>query len=146
MENLSVFVERLKEYMEEHGLNATSLASEIKFSRATVSGLLHKAHVPSTEIIIAMVKYFNCSADYLLGLVEYPRLSAFEEVKPFGNRLRECLTAAKKTEYRLQKDLKVSSSLTYRWLNNISLPKVDTLIRLKDYFGCSIDYLLGREN
>ena len=113
MDNLSVFVERLKEYMEEHGLNTSTLASEIKFCRATVSGLLHEAHVPSTKIIIALVEYFNCS---------------------------------KITEYRLQQDLEISSSLTYRWLQNISLPKVDTLIKLKKYFGCSIDYLLGREN
>ncbi len=146
MDNLSVFVERLKEYMEEHGLNTSTLASEIKFCRATVSGLLHEAHVPSTKIIIALVEYFNCSVDYLIGLDDYPRLTHFLPIKPFGERLRICLNSAKITEYRLQQDLEISSSLTYRWLQNISLPKVDTLIKLKKYFGCSIDYLLGREN
>jgi len=146
MENLSIFAERLKEYMDEHGLTATALASKINFSRATVSGLLHGAHNPSTEIIIALVEYFYCSADYLLGLDDYPRLTEFNTVQPFGDCLKKCLNNAKKTEYRLQRDLKISSSLTYRWLQNISLPKIDTLIRLKNYFGCSVDYLLGREN
>ncbi len=146
MDNLSVFVERLKEYMVEYDLNATTLALKIKCSRVTLSGLLNEAHIPSTEIIIALVEYFNCSADYLLGLVEYPRLNEFNPIKPFGDTLRKCLNENGKTEYRLQKDLNISRSLTYRWLNNIALPKVDSLIKLKKYFDCSIDYLLGRES
>lgn len=144
--NLSVFVERLKEYMSEYNLNASTLAAKIKFSRATISGLLNETHIPSTQILIALVEYFNCSADYLLGLVEYPRLTEFKPIKPFGVCLRKCLMESGKSEYRLQKDLNISSSLTYRWLNNIALPTVDSLIRLKKHFGCSVDYLLGRES
>ena len=145
MDNLSVFVERLNEYMSEHDLNASTLAPKIKFSRVTISELLNEAHAPSTEIIVALVEYFNCSADYLLGLVDYPRTTEFKPIKPFGETLRKCLKESGKSEYRLQKDLNVSSSLTYRWLNNKALPKIDSLIKLKHYFGCSIDYLLGRE-
>ncbi len=144
--NLSLFVERLNEYMSERDLNATTLADKIKCSRVTVSGLLNEVHVPSTDIIIALIEYFNCSADYLLGLVEYPRSDEFKSVKPFGATLRKCLKENGKTEYRLQKDLNISRSLTYRWLSNKALPKIDSLIKLKKYFGCSVDYLLGRES
>lgn len=28
--------------------------------------------------------------------------------------------------------------------NNVSMPKADTLARIADYLGCSVDYLLGR--
>lgn len=145
MVNLSVFVERLKEYMSEQNLNASTLAANIKCSRVTISGLLNEVHSPSTEIIISLVEYFNCSADYLLGLVEYPRVTEFKPLKPFGDILRKCLIESSKSEYRLQKDLNISKSLTYRWLNNKALPKIDSLIKLKKYFGCSVDYLLGRE-
>lgn len=145
MDNLSLFIERLNEYMREHDLNASTLATKIKFSRVTISGLLNELHAPSTEIIIALVEYFDCSADYFLGIVEYPRTTEFEPIKPFGETLRKCLKESGKSEYRLQKDLHVSSSLTYRWLNNKALPKIESLIKLKNYFGCSIDYLLGRE-
>ncbi|MGN0822958.1 MAG: helix-turn-helix domain-containing protein [Candidatus Gallimonas sp.] len=145
MVNLSIFVERLKEYMTEHELNATTLAPKIGFSRITISGLLNEAHVPSTEIIVALVEYFNCSADYLLGLVDYPRNVVFKPVKPFGESLRKCLKENGKSEYKLQKELNVSSSLTYRWLNNKAVPTVESLIKLSKYFDCSVDYLLGRE-
>jgi len=145
MYKLQNFSERLKEYMSEYNLNVSALAHEIKFSRAAVSGLINEAHAPSTEIIIALVEYFNCSADYLLGLVDYPRSNEFKQISSFGETLRKCLKENGKSEYRLQKDLKISSSLTYRWLNNKAMPKIDTLIKLKNYFGCSVDYLLGRE-
>ncbi|MDE7159103.1 MAG: helix-turn-helix transcriptional regulator [Clostridiales bacterium] len=146
MDNLSIFVERLNEYMNEHGLNASTLAAAIKCSRVTVSGLLHKSHAPSTDILIALVEYFNCSADYLLGITEYPHITEFKPIKPFGDILRKCLVDSKKSEYRLRKDLEISSSLTYRWLTNKTVPQIDYLFRLRKYFGCSIDYLLGREN
>ncbi len=146
MVNLSIFVERLKEYMVELELSETALASNIGCNFVTISGLINMAHVPSTETIIALTSYFNCSADYLLGLIEYPRITEFHPIKPFDDTLRRCLKESGKTEYRLQKDLNISPSLTYRWLHKKTLPRIDTLIKLKNYFGCSIDYLLGRES
>ncbi len=145
MDNLSVFVERLKEYMNDENLTAASLARKLNFSRATVSGILNCAHIPSTEILIAIVEYFNCSADYILGLTEIPENTEFLKVKPFNETLRACLKSADKTQYRLQKDLSLSRSLTYRWLHGNTLPTVNSLLILAKYFGCSVDYLLGRE-
>ena len=37
------------------------------------------------------------------------------------------------------------SSLTYKWLHDKSIPTIINYIKLADYFDCSIDYLLGRE-
>lgn len=145
MINLSLFVERLKEYTDERNLTVSSLAREIKFSRATVSGLFNEAHTPSTKTIIALAEYFNCSVDYLLGLIDFPENQKYCSVKPFGGILRTCLKNSRISEYKLQHDLEISSSLTYRWLNNIATPTVDSLYDLSKYFGCTIDYLLGRE-
>lgn len=146
MKNLSNFVERLKEYMEDENLTETTLASRIGYSRITICGLLNEAHTPSTEIIIALAEYFHCSIDYLLGLTEFPNDKTFRTIAPFCERLRKCLQESKTTEYRLQQDLKLSRSLTYKWLHKNVLPSVDSLLKLKNYFGVSIDYLLGREN
>ncbi len=146
MINLSVFVERLKEYMAEENLSETLLARKINVSRVTVCNLLNAAHIPSTKIFVAIAEYFNCSADYLLGLTDIPNGAKFTPKKPFGEILRKLLKENNKTEYRLQKDLDLSSSLTYRWLNNKATPTVESYIGLAKYFGCSVDYLLGREN
>ncbi|MDE7306127.1 MAG: helix-turn-helix transcriptional regulator [Clostridia bacterium] len=146
MESLKLFTERLKELMDDKNLTASELANKVNFHRVTISGILNGAHAPSTALLIALAEYFNCSADFLLGIIEFPRETIFKPVKPFSNILRNCLTQNNITEYRLQKDLKLSASLTYRWLRNLAVPSVDSLIALADYFGCSVDYLLGREN
>ena len=142
---MSVFVERLKEYMDERDLTEIALAKNIGVSRATISGLINEMHMPSTKVLVALIEYFNCSADYLLGKIDIPKSDKFNSVKPFGKILRECLTDNEKSEYKLQKDLHLSSSLTYRWLNDKAIPSVSNYIRLAKYFDCSIDYLLGRE-
>ncbi|MBQ3234635.1 MAG: helix-turn-helix transcriptional regulator [Clostridia bacterium] len=33
-----------------------------------------------------------------------------------------------------------------RWLNQINEPDIKTIVGLAEYFDCSVDFLLGREN
>lgn len=41
------------------------------------------------------------------------------------------------------KELGIAVGLTTKWKNG-SVPNGDTLVKLADYFDCSIDYLMGR--
>lgn len=143
--DLSVFVERLQEYNNNEKFNISLLARKLGFSRITVSNVLNKKHNPSTKLLIAFVEHFDCSADYLLNKKDLPIEKEFKAVKPFGEILRRCLKESHKSEADLQRELNVSSSLTYRWLNNIAQPNVESLMEVAEYFNCSIDYLLGRE-
>lgn len=145
MDNLSIFVERLKEYMEDCRLNETDVAKALGCRRETVCTIINKPRTPSTNIFIKLLELFDCSADYLLGLTEFSKETQFKAIKPFGDTLRLCLTENEISEYKLQKDLDISGSLTYRWLRNIAVPTLDSLINLSKYFNCSVDYLLGRE-
>lgn len=145
MDNLSVFVERLNEYVTERNLNASSLAKIVGFSRVTVTNLLNGGHNPSTKIIIAFVDYFNCSADYLLGEKELTTDKRYDKFKPIGERLRLLLKQAHMSEYRFQQEFNISTSLSYRWLHNKALPNIDNLLKLSRFFGCTIDFILGRE-
>jgi len=44
---------------------------------------------------------------------------------------------------RLAEELGVARKTLYNWLNNGNIP-LTALIKMADMFGCSIDYLLGR--
>lgn len=142
---MSEFVERLKEYVKENNLSVTALAKKIGVTRETASHIVNEAHIPSTQAFIALVEYFNCSADYLLGRIDIPQSDSFDSVKPIGKILRKCLKDNDKKETDLQNDLNISSSLTYKWLHDKSTPTIINYIKLAEYFDCSIDYLLGRE-
>lgn len=45
----------------------------------------------------------------------------------------------------LARDLGISSGSITKWKNG-GIPNGETLIKIADYFGCSVDYLLGRED
>lgn len=42
------------------------------------------------------------------------------------------------------KEIGISSGILTKWKNTGALPNGETLIKLADYFDCSVDYLLGR--
>lgn len=44
----------------------------------------------------------------------------------------------------LADELGVARKTLYNWLNNGNIP-LSALIHMSDMFGCSIDYLLGRQ-
>ena len=47
---------------------------------------------------------------------------------------------------RVALDIGLSKAAVTRWKQTESTPDGDVLCKLADYFGCSVDYLLGREN
>ena len=42
------------------------------------------------------------------------------------------------------KELKIATGIITKWKNG-SIPNGETLIKLAEYFDCSVDYLLGRD-
>jgi len=63
-----IFAERLKELREEKGLSIRMLAKEVGYSDVAIGRWENKKQIPNIETLITCAKYFNVSADYLLGL------------------------------------------------------------------------------
>jgi len=68
MTNISV---RLRELREEKGLSMMQLAKAIKVSDAAISRWENKIRIPNADTVYILAKYFEVSADYLLGLTDY---------------------------------------------------------------------------
>lgn len=64
-----VFGERLKNLRNEKGIGQNLLAKELQLSNASISYWETGKQEPTAEAIFKMAKYFNVSADYLLGLI-----------------------------------------------------------------------------
>ena len=62
----------------------------------------------------------------------------------FAQRLSLLLDDKGITAYRLRKDLSLSNSIVTYWMDGTRLPNGESLIKLAEYFGVSIDYLVGR--
>ena len=73
------FGEKLRLLREEKELNQTQLAQDVDMTQRKVSYLENNRYEPSVEDIRALCRYFNVSADYLLG---------FPKNLPFPTRKR----------------------------------------------------------
>ncbi len=62
---------RLKELRLERKLTQTQLAASIKVSYGIISKWENSQRQPTLENIKALCKFFNVSADYLIGLTDF---------------------------------------------------------------------------
>ena len=141
---LSKFAENLSALMEEKNLNAPALGKILNIDRSNITRYLRGERLPNYRLFIAIVEYFNVSADVLLGRMDYCNAKKFYPVQPFGDVLCKILKEMKISQYRLQKDLHFSCATTYTWLNNKSIPSIAHIDQLADYLDVTVDYLLGR--
>lgn len=70
------FGEKIKLLREEKELNQTELGKAVNMTQRKVSYLEHDKYEPSVEDLKALCRFFNISADYLLGFshnLPYPK-------------------------------------------------------------------------
>lgn len=145
MDILSKFSEGLQELMAERELNQPLLAKALGINNSMISSYITGKCTPSYDTFVMFVEFFHCSADFLLGLKEYPcEEIAYKPVQPFCERLHAVLAETHTTQYAFIKRSRISWSVFYYWLTGKSLPSMDNLVRIAKTLDRSVDYLLGR--
>ncbi len=145
MVNLSKLSENLKELMNERELNQTELAAAMDTCSSKLSSYICGKRAPNYDTFIALIGFFNCSADFLLGLNDYPREDKrYKDVKPFGELLRKILKETGTSQYEFTQKADVSWGIFYNWLAGKSRPSVYNLAKIAAYFGCWVEFWLGR--
>lgn len=71
------------------------------------------------------------------------KLKGYDNI--FATRLRELMEQTKTTQGTLAKESGCSRQAISQYMDGSSMPNVDKLLSIADYFDVSIDYLLGRE-
>ena len=141
---LSKLPEQLSELMKESNFTPLILAERIGVTRNAITRYLSGARLPSFSVFVKLVETFNCSADFLLGLIEYPPTNVqFHSIPPFSRRFRALLDSYKMSQYALHQKTNLSYDNFNKWLKGITSPYIDNLIKLSQAFDCSVDYLIG---
>lgn len=65
-------------------------------------------------------------------------------MKTLGHRIKTLRNEKGMTQEKLGEILNVGKSTISQYENNVNTPDTQTLQKLADFFGCSLDYLLGR--
>ena len=142
---LSKVAESLKELMDEHGLNQVMLSEKLGTGRTKFSDILNAKSAPNYRTFIKLIEFFNCSADFLLGLQDDPCEDAkYKPVQPFSTQMYKILKDRHISQNTFITETGLSWSILYGWLKDRTYPSMDNLVKVAAYFDCSIDFLLGR--
>lgn len=145
MEILSKLPKQLEELMFDKGIKAPALAEQVNVKSNAITRYLRGVHLPTFEIFIALVDFFHCSADFLLGLSDDPQYGqTYLPAPPFRESFRAALDKYNISQYALQKKTDISWANFHHWLKGTRLPYPDSLVRLAVAIDCTVDDLLGR--
>lgn len=120
-------------------------AGVIGINRSTFSNIYNYGIVPRTPALVKIADYFNVSVAYLMGESDSDYFSPIIEKVPFTSRLDSLLQEKNiKTLYDLSQKVHIHRNNIRQWYTADCLPLIDDLFILADFFGVSVDYLLGR--
>lgn len=141
---MSKLSENLKCLMNDAGIKSAALADAIGIDQSTVLSLLRGEGLPYIDTLVKLADYFSCSTDYLLGLTDDYSGTQFKQRPPFSQQLTIILAHFNVTKYRMEKDTGIAEKTVNRWHNGKTQPTCESLIKLANYFDCSVDFILGR--
>lgn len=149
MDNLNAhyehFIDTIKDYIAGNELNLTTFAQILGVRESCVSQWLSGNNKPSLEYVILIADKLNLSCDYLFWLTTNPEFTPAKSRTNFAERLQTLLRDNHLSKNKLAAICGVTSSTVSKWLLRGQLPKPQVAINISKYFGCSLDYLLGRE-
>ena len=146
MYNLSIFPERLSDLMLEKSLYAPTLAKELNICRTTLTRYLSGKTIPSLSTAIKLADYFACALDYLLGGEKENDYDKFKPCPPFTQQFAFLLEHFKKTKTEVHEKAGITESLIYDWQRGTYAPTIYNVIKLAEFFDCSVDFVIGRGN
>ena len=122
-----------KEFAELVGISIPVIAKAVNF------GI-----IPSSRILVKIADKLELSLAYLLGMADGNDFIAANNPSTFDVRLAE-LVKDNETNYgRLAGEMTFPRTYMYVWIRDKTIPTVDYLLELSNYFKVSLDYLLGR--
>ena len=86
-----LFGKKLKQLRQEKELTQQELADRLSLTRATISSYEWSALYPSVEVLVEICRFFNVSADYMLGLVDVNLFDTRDLTIEQENIIRELL-------------------------------------------------------
>lgn len=63
----------------------------------------------------------------------------------FGEKLKDEIEYSGLTPETFAKSIGVPKRAVYEWCRNVAQPNLTNIIKIADYFNCSIDYLVNKE-
>lgn len=136
---------RLKEEIEEAALTPEGLSQETGLSLKSIYNWSANISQPKLSGLIKLADYFLCSIDYLLDKEIKYKNAVFKKCPKFSEQLKKYMKESNIKPTALGRKIEKDRKQIYRWQEDKAEPQLDSLIKLADYFGVTIDVLIGRQ-
>ena len=140
------FRENLKDLIDETNLSLRKLEKASGVSAMQYSRYLRNS-IPTIDVALKIAKYFNCSIDYLFGLDDRKNTNLYKtydyDISKFVPRYLELLKQNKISHYKFSMNQPFNESIIRHWQSG-KVPRLDIVYTIANYFGSSMDYLIGR--
>lgn len=144
--DFSEFPLRLKDLILETDSTATQISLNLCLGNSTINRYIEGKSFPTTEILVKLCDYFNCSCDYLLGLKDESPVRQFKSCPPFDEQFKFLCKKYSISRYELGKTANISESLMRYWWRGKYIPSIPNVIKIAQFLNCTVDFVLGREN
>lgn len=141
---LEKFAERMKDLISENLTGVTQVGLEIGLGETNLSRYANARSAPTLSAAVRIADYFNVTLDYLFGLADGSREQTFGTCPPFYKRLDEVLGELNVTKYRLTKLTGIAESNIRYWRQGKTEPSIESVIKIAEALGCTVDFLVGR--
>ena len=138
------FQNRFQELVAERGGNRTQIAADMNITYVLFSKAYNYGILPRPIVLVRIADYFGVSMDFLLGKTEENSFVSARERVTFAQRLEQLRQKKQVSVYRVAEQTHIHRNNIAGWLNKGYLPSLEDLETLADYFGVSLDCLLGR--
>ncbi len=144
MATSDLFKTRLEELVSDSNVPKSKLPKAMGIDYRSFSGALNYGILPRTRTLIKIADYFRVSLAFLLGKTDDDTFEPSALNETFADRIVLLCDEKKITQYFLAMKCHFDKSYFSRWLGKKYLPELEFSEIIADYFGVSLDYLLGR--
>ena len=137
------FQARLSELIDELEVTKIEFARRVPVSEAVITRAVIYGIVPSLKIVVRIADFLNVSLPYLLGESDDAAFYPAEPQVGFHARLDGLAKESNVKYSQIAHKMPFSKNFFYEWQRVKTLPSLDYLRALAEYFDVSVDYLLG---
>ena len=138
------FAEILGDLINERDMNAKQFAIAVGAQNSSVSEYLRALRIPTVARLVEIANYFNCSADYLLGLEEDRKSGNYCACPPFNEQLEFLKNYFNCSNSYFYTNSGIPKTRYYDWLKGKRVPSLENVVKLAEYLNCSVDFTIGR--
>ena len=134
--------ERFKKLVDPLGFTKSRCANVMGISYQTLLDIYTVGRVPNIRQLLLIADYFDVSLDYLLGRTDEKRIATMQS-KEFRDRFRNLVNELGIRWIKCPKIIGITKAAFLGAYKFGYYPSTKALQRIADFFGVSVNYLLG---